>query len=147
MIRYLLAAVFVAPLAAAPQPPAQRDFLARFDQACTSYGTAPNDIRKSAIFRESRPWITSAVVSDWTGTLKRLHTNQGGALLDIDIIIGTATVMALKIPATSPIYRAATDMREGQKVTFSGKNLKDFNMTERGSVCRPDFTITLTSLR
>jgi len=52
-----------------------------------------------------------------------------------------------EVPLGSPVYAKAANMTEGQTVSFSGGSLADFNLTERGKVCDPNFEIRLTSLQ
>jgi hypothetical protein len=43
------------------------------------------------------------------------------------------------------VYKAAGRLTVVQNVVFSGRALRDYNATEVGIVCNPDFTIKLTA--
>lgn len=132
---------------AAGMPESQRDVLVLYAQACAEYDAQPNEIKMSAVYRKSTEILARAApVAGWTGTLKRISTNQGGSNATLVIDIGDSEVRDDNVALGSPVYLAASNMREGQVVTFSGRSLSDFNVTERGKVCSPDFQINLTSL-
>lgn len=128
-------------------PTNQQALLENYRQACERYDAQPNEIKKSAVFRESSSLVGRAgAVRGWAGTLSRISTNQGGSTATLVIKIGSSQVWDDDVALGSSVYTAATNIVEGQPVTFSGRNLKDFNLTERGKVCDPDFKIHLTAL-
>jgi hypothetical protein len=131
-----------------PMPANQARLLQRFKEACRSYDAQPNEIRKSEAFRgTARFYSEVGPVDQWVGTIRRISTNQGGSKATLVIRIGSSDVYDNALRLGSPVYTAAADMREGQAVVFSGRNLGDLNLTERGKVCNPDFRVTLTSLK
>lgn len=140
----------IAPAAtnAIQMPDNQRMLLEGFQAFCNEYDAQPNEIKKSAVFRASRAVLEGpGPIKNWTGTLKSISTNQGGSRATLKIRIGSSDVADRDIALGSPVYAAASEMVEGQAVTFSGRNLKDFNLTERGKVCEPNFEIRLTALK
>ena len=138
--------------AASPSPrsmPAnQASLLQRFQESCRSYDAQPNEIRKSEVFRNAARFYSEiGPVVAWVGILRRIATNQGGSNATLVIRMGSSDVLDNAVRLGSSVYSAAANMREGQAVVFSGTGLRDFNLTERGKVCNPDFKITLTSLQ
>jgi hypothetical protein len=129
-------------------PANQASLLQRFQEACQSYDAQPNEIRKSEVFRATvRFYSEVGPVVGWLGTLRRISTNQGGSNATLVIRMGSPDVHDNAVHLGSSVYSAAANMREGQAVVFSGTGLRDFNLTERGKVCNPDFKITLTSVQ
>jgi hypothetical protein len=107
----------------------------------------PNEILKSERYRGTRSFITgTGPIRNWTGTLTIIRTNQGGSNATLAIRIGSSILYDHNVPIGTPVYASARSMREGQQVTFSGGNLSDANLTERGKVCGPNFEIHLSSL-
>lgn len=129
-------------------PASESSLLNAYASACSEYDGQPNEIKKSEVYRQSLAILQHAgPVTNWVGTLKSIRTNQGGSNATLVINIGSSDLRDDGIALGSPVYLAASEMREGQPVTFSGRGLTDFNITERGKVCSPDFEITLTSVR
>ena len=130
-----------------PMPSNQVTLLRRFEEACRSYAAQPNEIRKSEVLRGTASFYSEVgKVEGWVGTLKRISTYQGSSNTTLVIKIGTSNVYS-NVRIGSPAYNSAANMREGQDIIFSGQGLRDFNLTERGTVCNPNFKIDLTSLR
>ena len=130
-----------------PMPSNQVTLLRRFQEACRSYAAQPNEIRKSEVFRGTASFYSEVgKVEGWVGTLKRISTYQGSSNTTLVIKTGTSNVYS-NVRIGSPAYDSAANMREGQDIVFSGHGLRDFNFTEHGTVCNPNFKIDLTSLR
>lgn len=130
------------------EPSGQLDLIRRFANACREYDAQPNEIRKSEVFRRSRAIINEiGPIEQWTGILETISTNQGGSNATLVIRIGSSRFFDTDVPIGSSVYASARDMREGQRVRFTGRDLADNNLTERGKVCQPNFTIDLTWLR
>lgn len=132
----------------ASMPAKQSKLLESFRSACNSYDNQPNEIKKSEIFRASLTiYRDMGQVKDWTGILRRISTDQGGTTATLRIHMGSSTVWDKEVRIGSTVYKAAADLSEDQAVVFSGRLLRDYNMSERGKVCDPDFLITLTAIR
>lgn len=131
----------------AQAPASESTLLRSFADACVSYDAQPNEIKKSAVYRATASFYsTVGRVAGWTGLVDQIITNQGGSNATIVLKIGRSKVFDTNVPMGSKVYDAASNMTEGQAVTFSGRDLSDMNLTERGKVCDPDFSIHLTSL-
>jgi hypothetical protein len=134
---------------AATRPPMNEvALLASFSAACRKYDAQPNEILKSEVYRDTRPFIANVgPIVNWVGTLTSIKTNQGGSTATLTIRIGSSSLYVPDVSIGTPVYQAARGMHEGQRVVFSGSDLRDLNLTERGKVCEPDFGIKLTELR
>ena len=129
-------------------PQNEATLLAKFQRACGQYDAQANEIQKSAVYRSTLSFIHDAGPAQaWTGTVKRISTNQGGTNATLTITAGSSDFYDDEVTMGSPVYQAASNMTEGQAITFSGNDLTDFNLTERGKVCNSDFKIHLSSLR
>jgi hypothetical protein len=117
---------------------------------CSRYENAPNDIARSAIFRENRALLAETTVSDARGKLTMIYTNQGGSDLKLTIKVGpvefTTESLFSPIPQGSPVYEAAADMKEGECVIFSATHLAAASFFERAQVCELDYFAVFTSL-
>jgi len=128
-------------------PNDQIAFLNHFKRACDSYNKQPNEIKKSAVFRESQKiWSRVKDVKDWAGYLIRIQTNQAGSRAWLIIKVLDFKFHSESVALGSPVYRGAADMLEGQEVVFAGRGLQDYTLTEKGKVCEPDFKVELTDL-
>lgn len=128
-------------------PANQARLLARFKEACETYDAQPNEIRKSEVFRSTGQFYSEVgTVAGFVGTIRRISTNQGGSRATIVIRAGTSDFYDGHVQIGSGVYQSAANLREGQTVFFSGGGLRDLNVTERGKVCAPDFSLTLSGL-
>ena len=132
----------------ASMPVNQSKLLDNFRSACSSYDNQPNKIKKSEIFRDSLSiYRNIGQIKDWTGILRRISTDQGGTTATLQIHMGSSTVWDKEVRSGSAVYKASAALSEDQPVVFSGRLLRDYNMSERGKACNPDFLITLTAIR
>jgi len=114
---------------------------------CSDYDSKPNEILKSEVFRESRRLLQTAAPAEWIGTLRTISTNEGGSRATLVIRSRDSDFYDTNVKMDSPVYAAAAALAEGDRVAFSGGSLREFNLTERGKVCGPDFRIALSNLR
>lgn len=133
----------------AAMPANQVTLLKRFEEACATYDAQPNQIEQSRIFRDTTKIYTEAgsVLRDWAGTISTIATVQGGSTARIVIRMLDTIIVDDEVRLGTPVYVAAAKLKEGQDVLFSGNRLQDFNVTERGKVCRPNFSIRLKGLK
>ena len=132
----------------ASMPANQSKLLENFRSTCTKYDGQPNEIKKSEVFRGSSSiYREVGQIKDWAGILRSISTDQGGSTASLRISMGSSTVWDQGVRIGSSVYKAAAELSENQTVVFSGKLLRDFNLTERGKVCDPDFMVTLTAIR
>jgi hypothetical protein len=131
-------------------PAEQQAFLLHFAQACEEYKAQPNEIRKSAVYRDALEIYSRPIIADdWIGLLRRISTNQGGSTATLVIRTGESDFYA-RTRIGSLVYVAASDIAEGQEVVFSGtvreNDLPDAFETERRKVCNPTSVLQITSL-
>lgn len=132
----------------ASMPANQSKMLENFRLICSNYDNHSNEIKKSEIFRESSSiYQNLGKIKDWTGILRRISTDQGGTTATLRIHMVSSTVWDKEVRIGSTVYKAVAELSEDQAVAFSGRLLRDYNMSERGKVCDPDFLITLTAIR
>ena len=117
---------------------------------CERYKSAPNEIKKSAIFNDNAALVSKASVKNVKGRLARLSTNQGGDELTIEVDVGdvefaTEGLMS-PIKKGSGIYNAASEMSTGQCVVFSADHFKPSSMVEQSKVCDTEYFANFTSL-
>lgn len=119
--------------------------------ACKRYKDAPNQIKKSAIFKENEEALADVTVDDVKGELKSLATNQGGAELRLQIDVGSVEFktesMFAAIKKGSDVYDAAENMKEGDCVRFSAKKIKAASIVEQSKVCDTEYFAEFTKLR
>ncbi len=134
-------------LATAAMPANQSKLLIQFKDSCKSYLNQQNDIQKSQVFRDAAKFYTEVgPIKEWAGTLRRMVTDQGGSTARLTILMGDSTISDMDVRLGTEVYKAAGKLTVGQNVVFSGRALTDYNTTEVGKVCNPDFTIKLTAL-
>ena len=128
----------------------QLPWLADVKANCSRYKSAPNEIKKSAIFNDNASTVSHATVKNVRGKLARLSTSQGGDELTIEIDVGDAEFstegLLSPIKKGSAIYNAAADLTQGQCVIFSATGLKSSSMVEQSKVCDPEYFATFTAL-
>jgi hypothetical protein len=133
---------------AAAMPPNQSKVLAAFKATCAEYSNQANDMKKSEVFRKaSAIYRDVGPIKDWSGILRGISTDQGGSTATLRIHMGSSTVWDKEVRIGSPAYKAAAELSENQPVVFSGRSLRDYNVSEKGKVCDPDFLVTLTAIR
>lgn len=132
----------------AAMPANQIKMLANFKTACESYDNQPNEIKKSEVYRgTAKIYQKVGNIKDWAGVLRTISTNQGGSSAILIIDFASSMIKDGEVRLGSAVYKSASDMSEDQPVVFSGRWLKDNNVSERGKVCNPDFLISLTYIR
>lgn len=130
-------------------PESQMPWIATVQANCSRYQSAPNDIQKSAIFNENERLIRGQELSDIEGELTALRTDQGGETLRLEVDVGDVhfeTDGFGGIPRRSPIYQAASTMREGQCVRISGRVTEAASVVERSKVCDLDYRLSFSSI-
>jgi len=155
-----------------PLPDKETAFIQAIQSAKAAYKEAPNELIKSAIRTQRGKLIQKALggsrnVSDWIGVLNDMETSsEGKAILEIklegtDIQVGTwnNTLSDMfdntLIPQESPVYFAASQLKEGDRVIFSGTFLpsdgndyvKESSLTESGSMSRPEFIFKFKAIK
>lgn len=132
----------------ASMPANQSKLLESFRSTCNKYDGQPNEIKKSEVFRSSSSiYREVGQIKDWAGIIRGISTDQGGSTAALRISMGSSMVWDKEVRIGSAVYKAAAGLSENQTVIFSGRLLRDFNLTERGKLCDPDFMITLTAIR
>lgn len=117
---------------------------------CAAYRAAPNDIKKSAVYRANESVLGSASVPSARGKLTRLRTNQGGS--DLDIEIKTADGVEFQnsplnsIASGSAIYNAVADMKVGDCVEFSATEVSSASIVEQSKVCSLDYFVKFATV-
>jgi hypothetical protein len=132
----------------ASMPANQSKLIDRFSSTCATYDSQPNEIKKSEVFRGSSAiYREVGQIKEWSGILRDISTDQGGSTATLRIHMGSSTLRDKEVRIGSSVYKAAAELSEDQTVVFSGRMLRDYNVSERGKVCNPDFLITLTAIR
>jgi hypothetical protein len=132
----------------ASMPANQSRLINSFWATCATYDGQPNEIKKSEVFRGSSSiYREVGQIKDWSGILRGISTDQGGSTATLRIDMGSSTLWDKEVRIGSNVYKAAAELSEDQTVLFSGRMLRDYNVSERGKVCNPDFLITLTAIR
>lgn len=132
----------------ASMPANQSKLIDSFRATCATYDSQPNEIKKSEVFRGSSSiYREVGQIKDWSGILRGISTDQGGSTATLRIHMGSSTLWDKEVRIGSNVYKAAAELSEDQTVLFSGRMLRDYNVSERGKVCNPDFLITLTAIR
>lgn len=140
--------------------------LVRLD--CEDYDEAPNDIRKSDIFRDHVARLRELQLEGIRGTLRELATPQGGDNVRIEVEVrrpelergdpGSRRIETTTfrppvlggIPRGSDVYEQAASMTVGDCVVFDADRIEPsgFALSERSKVCDPDeFVVRFRSLR
>ena len=118
---------------------------------CDRYKAAPNDIKKSAIFKENEEMLEGTSLTDVRGKLTMLQTDQGGDELKLTVKVGDATFTTESVFSAikkgSPVYEAAAELTEGQCVVVSASKIKTSSMLEQSKVCDLDFFADFTAIR
>jgi hypothetical protein len=126
-------------------------FIKEVKANCDKYKSAPNEIKKSAIFKANEEQLSAVSLKDVRGKLKSMRTSQGGGELTIRIDVGsvefTTESLFAAIKKGSPVYDAVTDMTEGQCVIFSAEGLKASSVVEQSQVCDTEYFAKFTSVK
>lgn len=147
----------------------QTEFETKRNEFYEKYRQAPNEIKKSAIWRKANEWTKhfyiehGSEIIDWYGKINRLSTDQGGDVLHVSIgssISGTQIQYRTMnnrfsdlgyhtMPEIgSRIYEQASNFKVGDYVYFSLEfvpNTEDeiweSSLTELGSLQNPEFIV------
>lgn len=118
---------------------------------CAEYKDAPNEIKKSKIFRETVGLIQRATVNNGRGTLSSIGTNQGGSELRIKIITSdgiefvTETVFS-PIRDGSKVYKQIENLKENSCVIFSTSAIESSSFLEQSKVCDLEYFAKFTNV-
>lgn len=119
-------------------------------QNCAAYDAAPNEIKKSAVFRTNNKLLDGVSIESARGKLTRLRTNQGGSELSIQVkadgVEFSTESLFSAIKQGTLVYEAASEMKVGDCVVFSVKKIKSSSMSERSQVCDLEYFADFTSL-
>ena len=128
----------------------QLPWVAEVHSNCERYKSAPNEIKKSAIFNDNSSLVAKSSVKNMKGKLSRLSTNQGGDELTLEIDVGDVEFstegLLSPIKKGSAVYNAAAEMTKGQCVIFSASGFKASSMVEQSQVCDTEYFATFTAL-
>ncbi len=150
-------------------PAGEQAFISEIEAAKQRYADAATDLQRSQAMRTRNKNLVKTLggreVTRWSGTIKRVGANgEGKAYVDIeiadDVVMGTwnnafsdASDGTL-IPTSSPFFEDLVALAPGDKVTFSGTLFRDddatlrtMNITEAGSVLRPEFLMDFNSIK
>lgn len=128
----------------------QIELVSKSRAACAKYESAPNEIRKSEIYRLHQAWVPKNVVANARGTVESLTTDQGGDEVRLAIRASGGTFNSS--PIISPIvrgtalYNGAAELAEGECVLFSARNIQSGGFLERSKVCDLDYFVEFTLL-
>jgi hypothetical protein len=125
-------------------------WVASVQQNCEAYKAAPNEIKKSDVFRANDEVLSAASLNQVRGKLTRMRTNQGGSELDLTIEVGgvefkTESLLEA-IKRGTPVYEAASAMQEGQCVTFTADKVRSSSLVEQSKVCDLEYFANFTRL-
>jgi hypothetical protein len=145
-----------------------QEFASKLERFKDEYLAAPNQIKMSQVFNESRAFEdrffaeTDHRVTDWEGWVENLETNHGGTRLSLRVAIGKRNGSNVKfhqgyaivdrIKSGTQVYADAGTLREGGCVLFSGEikgrdKGKELSLTEKGSMLAPEYRIVFSSLK
>lgn len=136
------------PVAAVPELP----WLEQVHANCSAYKAAPNDIKRSAVFRSNQSLLGKLSVKAAYGKLVTLATDQGGSALrlvvkaDGGVRFATESIFA-PIRRGSKVYKQAEDLAEGQCVIFSAQGLQASSITEQAQVCDTEYFARFTDIK
>lgn len=138
-------------------------------KACLEYNEGKNDIQRSEIYnkvnkeKERLGQKLDWQISDWKGNIMTISTNQGGDYADVEIVSeynsieisfeDLSTFGFGGVHKDEAVYDQLRNLSEGDPVIFSGKfeqgerGIQELSLTERGSICAPEFAIDLTNIK
>ena len=152
-----------------PVPSDEAKFIDAVTSARSAYNSAPNDMAKGGTRADRRNGVCQALqgsrsVDGWIGTIKSLSSNgDGKGVLAIsvadDVVIGTWNNALSDVESgtlmdqASPVFKAASAMKEGDKIQFSGTFIPsevdcvtESSLTLEGSMQSPDFVMRFVSV-
>lgn len=126
-------------------------WVSRQRKLCNAYQEAPNEIKKSNIYRDTLRLLNGASVDGLKGVLTMISTNQGGGLLNISIDVGEAEfknqALFASIPRGSSVYKQVEILSEGSCVIFSAKKIEPSSAFEENRVCDLDYFAKITEIK
>jgi len=132
------------------------------------YFEAPNEIKQSEIFNESRKYSClfeqkhGNTFYDWEGEIDAIQTDQGGDEISNFSISSTKHEFYYKqvgIKRGTALYNQIAEFKEGEKVKFDFKfneevfsnNVKEcfdeLSITESGSLSEPEFSVSFLKIK
>lgn len=152
-----------------PLPPAEAQLIQIVSAAQSESHKAENDMQRGGIKakrdRALCEAVTSFAVSGWIGTVEKIDSNSDGkGVLEIaiadDIKVKTWNNALSDISSNtliepgSPVFQAASAMKRGQRVAFSGSFLKgsegdclaEGSLSLRGKIEDPEFIFRFSSI-
>ncbi len=135
---------------------------------CIFYENQKNEIKASGVYthaNKTKETIAQKLgwsFSNWNGYIVEISTNQGGEWADLritsdvnDFTIGFVDRRILGeggLKKGTKIYDQLSQLKERDPVVFSGqfirgeRGIKELSLTERGSLCSPEFSVKFTEL-
>lgn len=131
-----------------------------------AYEAAPNEIKKSEIFNQSRQASCEFIQTNgrqfhaWSGVLQELTTIQGGGVVMRVVLRSERQGLPVDyvhsfIEQEDTLYQKLSELQQGQRVYFNftfneeveffniSECLDELSLTEEGSLMNPEFSITL----
>lgn len=153
--------------------PDQIQFHTTIKEFKEKYNDAPNELKKSAVYREMvsflKSYLQNGKIVNWEGKLTKIGTDEGGKnayvvidseFNDKEIQYGTCNNtlsdygVNSMISLNSSVYRDIEKISEGDEVIFTAKFIADekrgFNeqsLTEEGFITDPNFTLKFVSIK
>ncbi len=151
-------------------PGQQVEFEKARNEYWDQYFASSNEIKASDVFNKSREHTCSFAskygreFSNWTGTVAKMRTDQGGDKVSIFEITSasqgvTITYRQMDIKRGTPLFSILTQLSPGDKVIFDfsfedeplSHNVKECfdetSLTERGSLKEPEFRVAFRNIR
>ena len=126
-------------------------WLGQIQENCRSYNAAPNDIKRSEIFRANESALGRVRIKEVKGKLRDLFTTQGGGRLRLRISVGSVAfsteIIFDPIARGSKVYAQASTLQEGDCVVFSARSIESNSMLEKSKVCSFGHFATFTAVR
>jgi Cu/Ag efflux protein CusF len=134
----------------------------------SKYVDAPNQIKKSDVFNESRKHTClfeqkhGRTFYDWEGEIDAISTNQGGDEISYFAVTSIKSSISYKqfdIKRGSALYNQIAEFKEGDKIKFDFKfndeafstNVKEcfdeLSITEDGSLSDPEFSVSFLTIK
>lgn len=151
-------------------PVVQVEFEKARNEFYKSYDNAPNEVKKSAIFIESRMHTCEFEkkhgrnFTDWCGVIHEITTDQGGDYIESFIITSKSQGRRIfyeeyAIKKGTSLYNEIAEFKEGDNIYFTFKfneevfstNEKEcfdeHSLTESGSLEAPEFRVSFSNIK
>jgi len=146
----------------------QEEFEVARNNFYSKYVDAPNQIKKSDVFNESRKHTCifeqkhGRKFYNWEGEIDAISTNQGGDEIEYFAITSIKSSISYKqfdIKRGSALYNQIAEFSVGDKVKFDFKfndepfsnNVKEcfdeLSLTESGSLSDPEFSVSFLNIK